>query len=119
MEKLFLAINHCHSRLVAHRDIKPENILYSQNKKDIKIIDFGLAKHLSPKATMTTKVGTPYYVAPDVLDGSYDLRCDLWTVGVIAYTLIVGYPPFLAVTHAEIFQKINRCDFDFPQKLES
>ena len=85
---------------------------------EIKIIDFGLAKYQQPETTLSTKVGTPYYVSPEVLDGKYDLRCDLWTIGVIAYTLLVGYPPFLATTHAEIFSKITRCDFDFPIKVK-
>ena len=66
---------------------------------DIKIVDFGLAKYLKEGETLKSKVGTPYYVAPEVLDASYDLKSDLWSIGVIAYTLIAGYPPFFSENH--------------------
>lgn len=70
MKKLFQAINHCHSNNVAHRDLKPENIMYTEDGEDIKIIDFGLSKLIQAKQdSMKTLVGTPYYVAPEVLLG--------------------------------------------------
>ena len=66
---------------------------------EIKIIDFGLAKYLAGSNSLKSKVGTPYYVAPEVLEGNYDHRCDNWSVGVITYTLLCGYPPFFADNH--------------------
>ena len=72
MRKLFHAINHCHANHIAHRDLKPENIMYVGPEEDseIKIIDFGLSKKKTNKsATLDTVVGTPYYVAPEVLKG--------------------------------------------------
>jgi calcium-dependent protein kinase len=77
----------------------PELIDLENEEGEIKIIDFGLAKYLLKGKSLKSKVGTPYYVAPEVLDGQYDNRCDNWSVGVITYTLICGYPPFFAETH--------------------
>jgi len=79
----------------------------------IKIIDFGLSTHWSPGQVLTTKVGTPYYVAPQVLDGAYDNLCDLWSCGVIMYILLVGYPPFSGQTDKEVFAKIRSGKFNF------
>ena len=55
---------------------------------------------------MTTKIGTPYYVCPEILNGNYDISCDLWSVGVITYFMLCGYPPFNAKTEAHLFTKI-------------
>lgn len=107
------ALNHCHYKNISHRDLKPENIVFKRKtvenvnessedfseEGEIKIIDFGLAKYLGGDNTLKSKVGTPYYVAPEVLEGNYDNRCDIWSVGVIAYTLLCGYPPFFADNH--------------------
>ncbi len=72
MEKLLRAISHCHATGVVHRDIKPENIMFGKDG-EVKLIDFGLSKRVkSQKTEMTTIAGTPYYMAPEVLDGEYD-----------------------------------------------
>lgn len=90
------AIKHLHDKNIAHRDIKPENIIFENKNSEyeIKLIDFGLSKLLKIEERMKTVLGTPYYVSPEVLDGLYDKRCDLWSVGVITYMLLCGYPPF-------------------------
>ena len=79
-----------------HRDIKPENILMSRDVVDptITIIDFGTACHLSNKERLNQKSGTPYYIAPEVLEGYTDEKSDIWSVGVILYIMLCGYPPF-------------------------
>ena len=72
-------------------------------KKDplIKVIDFGFAKYFHEEDNfLKSKTGTPYYMAPEILDGSYDKSCDMWAIGVITYCLLVGYPPFNAPTDA-------------------
>lgn len=56
---------------------------------------------------MKTRAGTPYYVAPQVLEGHYSAECDMWSVGVIMYILLCGYPPFDAPTDKAIMQKVN------------
>lgn len=94
MIKLFRAINHCHSVRVVHRDIKPENIMYGRDG-EVKLIDFGLAKRLHDSTTnLHTKAGTPHYMAPEVLSGSYNEKCDIWALGVLMYVLVSGYLPF-------------------------
>ena len=77
MRKLFSAINYLHERGISHRDLKPENFLFENNNEDaeIKIIDFGLSKQFF-ETSMRTVVGTALYVAPEVLKGKYDNRCD-------------------------------------------
>lgn len=88
MKKLFLAVNHCHSNNIAHRDIKPENILIMENNDEnsIKIIDFGLSKQGLKRDKLHSIVGTPYYLAPEVLEGEYGIECDCWSLG--KYSLI-------------------------------
>ena len=98
------AIKHLHDRGICHRDLKPENILFESRSKDasVRLIDFGLAKYYTKgdkcMTLMKTRIGTPYYMAPEVLDGAYDETCDMWSIGVIAYCLLCGYPPFNAET---------------------
>ena len=70
MEKLFQAINHCHAQGVIHRDIKPENIMITESGS-VRLIDFGLSKASKSNKNLTTVAGTPYYMAPEVLEGNY------------------------------------------------
>jgi len=123
IEQILSALNHCHHKNICHRDLKPENVVFARKavntqelelkrgEGEIKIIDFGLAKYVQAGEYLKSKVGTPYYVAPEVLDGQYDFRCDLWTAGVITFAILVGYPPFFANSHQEIFDKIKKCDY--------
>ena len=81
----------------------------------IKIIDFGLSRHKDANdGMMKTKVGTPYYVAPEVLRREYTEACDIWSLGVITYILLCGYPPFYGDNDAEIFNSVRIGQFDFP-----
>ena len=113
--KVLLAIAHCHSRGITHRDLKPENILYESNKEDaeIKIIDFGLSRKYAKDEKMHCVLGTPYYVAPEVLKGDYDEKCDIWSIGAMAYLLLCGEPPFKGETDQEIFQHILNDNLEF------
>lgn len=63
---------------------------------------------------MKTKVGTPYYVAPEVLSREYTKSCDIWSIGVITYILLCGYPPFYGDTDNQIFDQVRTARFDFP-----
>lgn len=93
LRQLLLAVSHMHERGVVHRDIKPENIVFeaASSNSPIKIIDFGLARtHRRGDPPMTSIVGTPYYIAPEVLRRRYDKSCDLWSVGLVAYTMLCG-----------------------------
>jgi len=97
---------------VAHRDLKPENLILGEDGK-VKLIDFGMADFFTANEKQDSIVGTPYYIAPEVLTDNHDKRCDLWSVGVLAYVLLAGYPPFMGESDAEIFSKIKSCDWDF------
>jgi calcium-dependent protein kinase len=112
------AIRYCHDvKQIVHRDLKPENFLFLTEADDspIKIIDFGLSRHDTQNfGVMKTKVGTPYYVAPEVLNREYTKSCDIWSIGVISYILLCGYPPFYGDSDNEIFESVRVGRFDFP-----
>ena len=109
MRKLLHAISHCHSNGIAHRDIKPENILFSKKgvSGEIKLIDFGLATTSNKGNDLKTIVGTPYYLAPEVLRGHYTFSCDVWSLGVLLYILLSGYLPFGGESTQEVLYKVT------------
>jgi len=117
MQQIFRAIYYMHENKVCHRDLKPENFLFSSKdpieKCLLKIIDFGLSCVYTSDQVLTTKAGTPYYVAPQVLAGKYDQLSDLWSCGVIMYVILCGYPPFYGETDADVLTKVRLGNFTF------
>jgi calcium-dependent protein kinase len=113
--QIILAISYCHNKKIAHRDLKPENILLLSNEKNspIKLIDFGMSKFYKEKNEMSEYVGTAYYISPEVLEGKYDSKCDIWSAGVILYLLLSGTLPFDGENEEEIFEKIKMKKYDF------
>ncbi|PFH32288.1 calcium-dependent protein kinase CDPK4 [Besnoitia besnoiti] len=109
--QMLFAINYCHQRHICHRDLKLENWVYRDNSDDapLKLIDFGFSRIFHPGALMTAMHGTVYYVAPEVMDGKYNEKCDLWSIGVIVYMLLSGSPPFTGQGDHDILIKIRRC----------
>ncbi|GAB1609964.1 MAP kinase-activated protein kinase 2-like [Argonauta hians] len=115
------AIHYLHSMNIAHRDIKPENLLYSNCSETgiLKLTDFGFAKETNTSKSLKTPCFTPYYAAPEVLGPEkYDMSCDMWSLGVIMYILLCGYPPFyshqgLAISPG-MKKRIRRGEYDFP-----
>ena len=94
--KLLHAIRYCHAQNVVHRDLKPENVLFQDTTESatMKIIDFGLSRVFDNQhhsELMHTRVGTPYYIAPEVIGRNYGPQCDLWSIGVILYILLCGH----------------------------
>jgi len=120
MKQMIGAIYYLHSNCICHRDLKPENFLFQTKdpieKNLLKLIDFGLAAEYKPGQTLKTKSGTPYYVAPQVLAGTYNELCDLWSCGVIMYVLLCGYPPFLADTDPQVLALVKRGSFAFKRE---
>ena len=118
MLQLVSAICYSHSNKVVHRDLKPENIMLDNiegTNPIIKLIDWGGARYFSKKKMSTIK-GTPYYIAPEVIKEVYDEKCDIWSIGVIFYVLLCGYPPFNGDTDVEIMQNVQRGKFFFPEE---
>jgi calcium-dependent protein kinase len=116
-QQMMSAINYCHSNKIVHRDLKPENLLLASQDENspIKVIDFGMSRIFNNKQAMFDKVGTAYYISPEVLDGFYDEKCDIWSAGVILYILLCGYPPFNGNDDDEIFESIKKRKFVFPE----
>jgi len=112
------AIMYLHSIGIVHRDLKPENLIYLSQKADspIKITDFGVAKYRAGKMeAMHTACGTPGYVAPEVLKNEpYGKEVDLWSLGVILYILLCGFPPFYHENTAQLYKQIKKAEYDFP-----
>ena len=117
MEKILTAIAFLHNLGICHRDIKPENFMFSSTDPDaeIKIIDFGLSTKCISEKYMEDIVGTPYYVAPEVLEGVYTNACDVWSVGVVLYSMLNGKPPFTG-TSSEVLSKVAKATVFFPEK---
>jgi calcium/calmodulin-dependent protein kinase I len=116
--KLLLeAIKYCHDADIVHRDLKPENLLLTSKDDDasIKLADFGFAKKLEIDGDgLVTACGTPGYVAPEILEGkAYGKTVDIWSIGVITYILLCGYPPFHDDNHNALFKKIKKGKFQF------
>ena len=118
--QIMSALEYCHNNGIAHRDLKPENLLYlkegSEEENPIKVIDFGLSQVISPDRKLKTKVGTAYYVSPELLNGSYTEKCDIWSAGVILYIFLSGIPPFNGANDSDIYRKIVQMQFSFPEK---
>lgn len=105
----------CHSLGVIHRDLKPENFLLLDKDDDlsIKAIDFGLSAFFKPGEVFSELVGSPYYIAPEVLYKRYGPESDVWSAGVILYVLLSGVPPFWAETQQGIFDAVLKGHIDF------
>ena len=133
--KILHAINYCHSFGVVHRDLKPENVVFespnteeeddeedehNNNTYNIKIIDFGLSTLKNKTEKLHTILGTPYYMAPEVLKGDYNEKCDIWSIGAITYFLLSGTEPFKGETSNKIFAKILFTEPDYsPDKFRN
>jgi calcium-dependent protein kinase len=134
-----MAVKHLHDKNIAHRDIKPENIILYEKELgalspsrrrrpqerecdcefDIKLIDFGFSKPFQvagEKQSLDTKIGTPYFIAPEILKGEYNQECDLWSIGVLTFILLYGGPPFTGNNETQVYNKIRTCDYIFPEK---
>ncbi|KAG7017220.1 Calcium-dependent protein kinase 13 [Cucurbita argyrosperma subsp. argyrosperma] len=115
MRTIVEVVQLCHKHGVIHRDLKPENFLFANKKENspLKAIDFGLSIFFKPGEKFSEIVGSPYYMAPEVLKRNYGPEIDIWSAGVILYILLCGVPPFWAETEQGVAQAILRGLIDF------
>ena len=121
--QIMSSIDYCHKNGIVHRDLKPENLLYlnkgEEKNNPIKIIDFGLSQYITSEEKLKSKVGTAYYVAPEILQGKYSEKCDVWSAGVILYILLSGDPPFNGQNDSEIYSQVAKMEYHFGKKWDS
>ena len=120
MYQIISSIKYCHDNGIIHRDIKAENIIIKDEQHlFVKLIDFGSCEILTKtKLTSTTKIGTPSYIAPEILNGEeYDYSCDIWSLGVLMYYLLCGNKPFTGNTEEDIYKAIKAADLKFKDKI--
>ena len=103
------AIAYCHQNNIMHRDLKPENILLDWNdSKTIKIINFGTSTESKSDEEFKNHFGSIYYASPEVLNGEYDEKSDVWSIGVMLFIMLGGRPPFEGDSEKEIYKKIKK-----------
>ncbi|KAL3638064.1 Calcium-dependent protein kinase 13 [Castilleja foliolosa] len=118
MKTIVEVVQLCHKQGVIHRDLKPENFLFANKKENspLKAIDFGLSIFFKPGERFSEIVGSPYYMAPEVLKRNYGPEIDIWSAGVILYILLCGVPPFWAESEQGVAQAIIRGKIDFERE---
>mmetsp|Transcript_10142 Transcript_10142/g.9154 ORF Transcript_10142/g.9154 Transcript_10142/m.9154 type:complete len:553 (-) Transcript_10142:291-1949(-) len=122
------AIKYCHDNNIVHRDLKPENFVFESNDQDANIIliDFGCAKIVNDDKEYKDLVGTVYYLAPELAAQSSRVHktgkvlkmADIWSIGVIAYVMLTGRPPFKGRTNKDIFTHIIKDQLKFPSDVQ-
>jgi len=115
MKQILSAIIYCHHNNIVHRDLKPEDILYDSKRPGacIKVADFGTSTLFTSEGFLQERIGTIYYVAPEVLRKNYTEKCDLWSCGVILYILLCGQPPFSDDDENITLSRILKAQYNF------
>jgi len=95
VKQIVAGIKYMHDNKIAHCDLKPDNFLFtSEDSSELKIIDFGMSKHTKSRNYMKNVVGTMFYIAPEVFQQHYTYHCDMWSIGVVMFIMLFGFPPF-------------------------
>lgn len=118
--QIISALVYLHSKDIAHRDLKPENILLDANFSP-KIADFGLCHVATAKMLLSTPCGSPFYAPPEVISNEeYDGKAgDVWSIGVVLFTMVTGSLPWRDTNHAMLFNQIRNADFEIPYFLST
>ena len=126
-KQIISSILYCHKNAICHRDLKPENFMFTNKDTDsnLKLIDFGLSRSYykidddgeGKYTRMETTAGTAYFMAPEVLTESYNSAWDMWSIGVILYIMLWGYPPFDGQTEDDILKQVAKQAYDFDDKI--
>lgn len=113
--QILSALNHCHQKGVIHRDIKPENLLFESNEESarLKVTGFSICKKVEQGESINSFSGNLFYVAPEVIEGKYDSKCDIWSCGVVLSTMLIGNLPFYGNSDKEIIHKILNENVNF------
>jgi 5'-AMP-activated protein kinase catalytic alpha subunit len=108
-------LDYIHKNNIVHRDLKPENLLLNE-KKLIKIIDFGLSNQYKQSQLLETPCGSPCYAAPEMILGKKytGILVDIWSIGIILYAMVCGFLPFEDKNNDKLYKKIIDCKLEFP-----
>lgn len=112
VKQILIALAYCHSMNLLHRDLKPQNVMLEDTSLNLKLIDFGFAKYYNPKKLLKGKLGTPYFMAPEIiLNQKYDCRVDIWSLGVILISMLSGNEPYRARDMNSLYNEIISSNF--------
>ncbi len=116
--QLISGVDYLHRMNVVHRDLKPENLLFGNNK-ELKIADFGLSSLYTRGSTLSTACGSPCYAAPEMVRGlKYEASpVDIWSCGIVLFTMVCGYLPFEDDNQEKLFSKIIKGQFQIPYHI--
>jgi len=120
--QILRAVGHIHSQRMIHCDIKPENILCMSSACDtVKVTDFGFAQEEDDDCQMLEHKGTIFYCAPEVLEGkAYDSKADMWSLGVLLFTMLAGFHPFgQHLSRSQFLRNVRQCQLDFSHDVFS
>jgi calcium-dependent protein kinase len=119
IKQIASALAYLHSRKIVHRDLRPDVCAFLSKDPDscLKIVDFRYCKQFETNLRISERVGSPYYMAPDVVIGIYDSKCDMWSLGAIMYYLLSGRPPFIDKCEAGILRSVLYTEVTYDGKV--
>jgi 5'-AMP-activated protein kinase catalytic alpha subunit len=117
-QQIIAGVEYLHKIEIVHRDLKPENLLFDHNK-DIKIADFGLSNYYPKDKFLSTPCGSPCYAAPEMVRGFkyHGSGVDIWSCGIVLFTMVCGYLPFEDENQEKLFIKIAKGNFSIPSYI--